>query len=487
MSKVRINDLAREMEVKSGRFLTFWRNSAWATARRTPVHWRGTRPRRFARNLSVARAVGHAGAGSFTLRLQTITAEDRSLAHLQARRCAEGDSGQEKRGRGRGRGIRMRCQAGGRDRGQKLLAKPRRRWLATPAPAAPAPPAPPEPRKIVPQPRSAPQIIQHRRLRPSLRSRRRASCRQGSRRRSYARPVVVVAPPPGTVVVKPPVAPAKEAKPRAAEKPAAKAPMAPPRLLHQHQLLRQHPHLQLRCRLKPPVVVAPAAPAARSSPAASAEAPAARGTQSPAPTPHPAPAPTPKPKPAAPPAPPARRMVMPQTGPRPVYKAPILPPVRAPAGTCAAGAGIQRGKPIFDRRPSGAPGGFQQRSGPAAPGRASSPAVRDPSIRRAPPMGLADLAVLAAPAARPGFGARPGFRRPPRPGGLAATTRRRRCCTDQAEAPRPQRAPSARPSRGRPAVSQDQRRPDEGLCAAATLWRRCNTAMSRCRSRARSP
>ena len=68
--------------------------------------------------------------------------------------------------------------------------------------------------------------------------------------------------------------------------------------------------------------------------------------------------------PAPPAPPPIRRVVMPQTGPRPVYKAPIVAPsATAPA---APAAGIQRGKPIFDRRPSGppsgGPGGYQQRT-----------------------------------------------------------------------------------------------------------------------------
>jgi len=45
MSKVRINDLAREMEVKSRQVLDILAELGLATGKPTPVHWRKMRPR----------------------------------------------------------------------------------------------------------------------------------------------------------------------------------------------------------------------------------------------------------------------------------------------------------------------------------------------------------------------------------------------------------------------------------------------------------
>ena len=159
MSKVRINDLANEMEVKCRRFLTFWRNSAWAQARPTPVRWKAMRRRRFVRILSVDRGPqAHAGAAS-SRAPQAHHAQDRSLAHLQARRCAEGHPGQEK-GRGRRGASRARAGKAGALRRRLPPARPwprQRRRVAAAVPGAA--PARPEPRKIVPQPRQAPPIV----------------------------------------------------------------------------------------------------------------------------------------------------------------------------------------------------------------------------------------------------------------------------------------------------------------------------------------
>jgi translation initiation factor IF-2 len=100
-------------------------------------------------------------------------------------------------------------------------------------------------------------------------------------------------------------------------------------------------------------------------------------------------------------SPAVRRVVMPQTGPRPIYA--------APAGS--APGGIQRGRPIFERPRPAAPG---------APG--SRPSTMAPGARR--PMHPTRSFPTGAPGAggapgRPGFapgGARPGFGA--RPGGL---------------------------------------------------------------------
>jgi translation initiation factor IF-2 len=113
------------------------------------------------------------------------------------------------------------------------------------------------------------------------------------------------------------------------------------------------------------------------------------------------------PEAAAPVAPqvPAKRVIMPQTGPRPVYTAP------PPSAAQIASGGIQRGRPIFDRsRPQQGtgPGG---RPGYAAPGSRppTGPEGRRPMHpTRQHPTGT------GAPGTRPPMGGRPGFG--PRPG-----------------------------------------------------------------------
>ena len=106
------------------------------------------------------------------------------------------------------------------------------------------------------------------------------------------------------------------------------------------------------------------------------------------------------------PGPPAKRVIMPQTGPRPIYT--------APAGAAQTLGGMQRGKPIFERpRPqgpggSGAPYGSRPTSGPGmAPG----------GVRR--PMHPTRQHPTGAPGSRPGMPGRPGFGAP-RPGVGAA-------------------------------------------------------------------
>jgi len=96
---------------------------------------------------------------------------------------------------------------------------------------------------------------------------------------------------------------------------------------------------------------------------------------------------------------PVRRVVMPQTGPRPIYL--------APAG--AAPGGIQRGRPIFERPRPQAPGAPGSRPSTMAPG-----ARRPMHPTRTFPTGTgAPGSVPGRPGytpggARPGFGARPG-------------------------------------------------------------------------------
>ncbi|WP_158943679.1 translation initiation factor IF-2 [Granulicella sp. S190] len=109
--------------------------------------------------------------------------------------------------------------------------------------------------------------------------------------------------------------------------------------------------------------------------------------------------------PATPPGPPARRVIMPQTGPRPIYTAPPVAP-----GT------PQRSRPIFERpRPQspGAPGSRPMSSSAPGARRPMHPTRTFPGGPGGP--GGAPGRPGFTPGARPGFPARPGFGA--RPGG----------------------------------------------------------------------
>ena len=104
--------------------------------------------------------------------------------------------------------------------------------LATPVATKPAAAtsARPEPRKIVPQPRSAPPIIAAPPAAPAIASRPPAGVIVAKPPAGVvpARPVVVVRPPGGVIVKPPAIAAVREEKIAAQEKPAAKAPAAAP-------------------------------------------------------------------------------------------------------------------------------------------------------------------------------------------------------------------------------------------------------------------
>ncbi len=91
-----------------------------------------------------------------------------------------------------------------------------------------------------------------------------------------------------------------------------------------------------------------------------------------------------------------RRLIVPQTGPRPVYLAPPSATPRPAAGGAPRGAMPERGKPIFQRPRPGAP-----------PQGATRTPVR-PGERRGP-----HPTRSGAPGARPGFGAGAGAAPPP--------------------------------------------------------------------------
>ena len=93
---------------------------------------------------------------------------------------------------------------------------------------------------------------------------------------------------------------------------------------------------------------------------------------------------------------PPRRFIVPQTGPRPVYTAPPAAPGRPAASSAPRGAMPERGKPIFQRpRPGAAPQGATRT--PVRPGER-----RGPHPTRS-----------GAPGARPGFGPGVGGAPPP--------------------------------------------------------------------------
>jgi translation initiation factor IF-2 len=241
-----------------------------------------------------------------------------------------------------------------------------------------------------------------------------------------ARPPAAPAPP--AVVARAAVAPppvARPTPPPAAPTISAPAVLAPPQPLRPAAIapVVERP-------VAPPTPIAPpvaAPPRLVTPPSAAVVPPAPSITSSAAPQ-----APVAPPRPAAPivtgpPQPPAPRMIVPQTGPRPVYKAPPPRPVApmaqagaqtsAPAGTMRPAPGRPvPGQPIFQRPRPMVPGG-----GPPRPLRPGERRPMHPT--RTAPAGARPLGVgpglpppgPARPGARPGAPARrPGQRYVPR-------------------------------------------------------------------------
>jgi translation initiation factor IF-2 len=354
MTKVRINDLAREMEVKSRSILDAL-TAVGVTEKKTHSSSieedeaekvrgyfnRGTR--------SSGATKPAAEAAKPTFNLANVSKPGDALKAILERKQAEAAAKAAPPPQARPTVAPPAVAVAPPAAAAHVVARP-------PAPAAPqatapivaAPPAAPAPRRIVPLPRTAANII-------------------------APAPAIASRPVTGAVVVRPPVA---GATPAAATTPAA-APIA----------------------AKP--AAAPAAPVAAApvAPALVAAAPApAPVVEAPAPAPV-AEAPVVAAAPQ-PPAAPVRRVIMPQTGPRPSYTAPPPVPGAAPR------------RPIFERPRPGQPGSQQGGPGsrPMAPGarRPMHPTRTFPTGPGGGPGGPA----------RPGFapGGRPGF--PPRPGGF---------------------------------------------------------------------
>ena len=461
MSKVRINILARELEVKSQKILDMLAELGLATGKthsssledyeadKVRTHFvQGSRP---------------AGqAGTQASRTSQVMAPKIDLSHISK----PGDVLKAVL-------AKKQEQEAASRHGHAPVKPPAAPPVAVPkvVSVAPAPEAPakPQPRKIVTQPRSAPPIVVVPPPTPAIATRPPAGpvvAKAPAGAAAAPRPAGATAPPAVTVVVKPPAAPVThEAHPHAVEhpvaaKPAAAAPVATPEAAaHAATTVPAvEPVTAVPATKAPKAAKATEAPAIAAAPVAE-EAAIAPKTEIPgtAATPESAAAAAaPAHQPArgkgqahaaasSAPAVPARRLVMPQTGPRPVYKAPPAPP---PSAAGASVGVISRGRPIFDRR-AGQPGTFTPRTPGSAPGQfAGGPRPKHPTRTAGGYAGTG--APGARPGApRPGFGARPGA---PRPGGAPPT----------GEAPRPARAPS-RGRGGRPQYPKTKEGPMKGF------------------------
>jgi translation initiation factor IF-2 len=464
MSKVRINDLARELEVKPRAIIDILPELGVASVKTHSSSLEADEAEKVRAHFEhVSRPASH--VSSAAPRAPQAIAPKIDLSHISK----PGDVLKAIQAKQKEEQEARRIHAPVRPKAAPV--EPAKPATPTAAPVAPPPqPGRPEPRKVVPQPRPAPPIVAAPPAPPAIASRPPAGPVVAKARAGTVvapRPAVVVAAPPVAVVVKPPVAPSvaslHDEQPRAGKKPAAAAkPAAAP-------------------AGQPPAaadVAAPSAvavePAQAAAPPASEALTAAAETDTPAipvapeltataaPAHHRAQGQTRTASPTR--ALPVRRMVMPQTGPRPVYKAPLADPT-APvegAGSQAAGAGIQRGKPIFDRHPSGGPGGRPQRTPGGPPGQGQFPAggPRPKHPTRTTSSGYAGPGGPGAPGgsdARTGFGARPGLGSA-RPGGFGGPRPGPGGAPPTGEAPRPQRIPA----RGRGGRQQQYPKTKEG-------------------------
>jgi len=476
MSKVRINDLARELEVKSRQILDVLTTLGIEGGKTHSSSLEGDEVDRVRAHFQRGERVGNAAQATRNeadtkpkIDWSQVSKPGDVLKAIQARKEAASAA----------KVVPPQRPEPAPTRPASVAAMPS---APTPKPhtppAAPAPSASaahkhvaakPEPRRIVPQPRQGPNIIAP----------------------PPAAPAIAGRPPAGPVAAKPPVtaghAPASSETRKHVPSPASTAHHAP--AVHQKPVATPPPT---------PVAVAPSAPAKPTEtvvatpppapvatpptpeqpqqvaktesaiPAAVAAAPETPAIPAATPaTPAPqAEKPVVTPAAAAPttlapvghgvqkPGAPPRRVIMPQTGPRPVYTAPPKPII--PVTPAAPAGGIQRGKPIFDRRPQGGPGGGQR---PQGGGQGQFPGGgRRPMhpTRNAPGSGPGGPR-QGGPGGRPGFGGpRPGFGGP-RGGGMNAGM-----VPPPTEAPRAQRGAAAK-GRGRQQYEKTKEGPMKGF------------------------
>jgi translation initiation factor IF-2 len=352
MSKVRINDLARELEVKSKAIL------------------------------DTLALVGVTEKKTHSSSLEEHEAE-KVRVHIRSAGESSSQAGRSSSRSSRGEEeIKTKIDLSHISRpGDVLKAITQKKEAAAP-PVALRPIAPPAPSAHV-----APQVEKSAAPQPPV------------SRPLAASPVAPVAVPPAAPVAppRPVIAPPQE-RPAAVAPPAASTPVpsslsTPPVSMPARQVMPAAP-VQTPSAAVPPVV--------------SASAPAAPLIAS---------------RPAAPP-PPAPRMIVPQTGPRPVYKAPLrpAPPVQPGVPIASAPRPVPGrpvpGQPIFQRRPpmaGGAPGAARP---PLRPGerRPMHPTRQAPAGAR--PLGVGPALPppgTTRPGSRPGGPARrPGQRYVPR-------------------------------------------------------------------------
>ena len=373
MSKVRINDLARELEVKSKSIL----DALTAVG--------VTEPKTHSSSIEAAEAekvrnyLSGKRSSSAPTKPQVEAKPAFNLAHISkpgdalkailARKQAEEEARRAPRRPATTQAPPAAVSA------PKAAAKPAKE--SAPVAAAPAAPAP---RRVVPQPRQHAQIVTPPQPPPAIASKPPVGPVIG-------RPPVVVAPPPG--------AHATPAQPAAAHAAADRLSAAATSL----EVPAAPATVKRVKRAALPVAGAPAAtPAAATTPVAAAAAAALLDASSMAAAEHRtegADQETVEAEVAAVAETPARRVVMPQTGPRPIYT--------APAG---AAHGIQRGRPIFERPRPQAPGAPGSR-----PASTTAPGARRPMHpTRTFPTGTGEPGRpgFAPGSARPGYGARPG-------------------------------------------------------------------------------
>jgi translation initiation factor IF-2 len=473
MSKVRINDLAREMEVKSRQVLdilaelglgagkTHSSSLEGDEAEKVRAHFeRGSRPASNA-TASASRAQQ---ALAPKIDLSHISKPGDVLKAVLAKKQEQEAEARRRHSPAKPPAFQAKPPAAPVAQEQTLAAKP-------PSAAAPvASPARPEPRKIVPQPRSAPPIVAAPPAPPAIATRPPAKpvvAKAPAVAAAAQRPAVAAMPPAAAVVVKPPAAPQpREGQPRTAEQAAAAKPPLPsatPEAVAPAAIASaaEAPAEPVAAVTVPaaaesavhaaPLVAEAAAPVPQSPASGDAAAPASQPAHRAKGHTH-----TASPTPALP----ARRVVMPQTGPRPFYTAPpvVTPPPSANTGTAT---GIQRGRPIYERPRPGAPGGYPQRTPGGAAGAGQFPGGPRPKHpTRTTPGGYAGAGGTGAPGARPGFGARPGVAGSPRPGFGARPGSGGPPPTG--EAPRPQRA-SSRGRGGRQQYPKTKEGPMKGF------------------------
>ena len=201
MSKVRINDLASELEVKSRAILDVLPELGVPAGKTHSSSLERTRRRRFVRTLRGRQRPHRMRAARTLATARTHCSQDRSLAHLQARRCAEGHPGQEEGRRRRGAPRRACRQSRLRLRRRNLLRQPSLQ-LVSPRSRAAAAPARQNRARLF---RSRAQRRHYRpaAATPAIASRPPAGAVVAKPPQGpfAARPVVVVAPPPAGVVV----------------------------------------------------------------------------------------------------------------------------------------------------------------------------------------------------------------------------------------------------------------------------------------------